>query len=230
MLRRFGKDPDSVQLYPERLDKPLRRKKPTRFFVGSLGDFFHEDIPKAYQADMFSKMLSCELRGRGHTFIILTKRPSLDCRAFFGFESNIWFGMTAWDQASYEAAMPQLQQNTAAVRFLSFEPLLGPVDMRTVPTHGLKWVIVGGENGPKARPMHPDWVRAIRDYCVANRIPFWFKGYGEWVPAIGGPPVPQSRIRRLGDESVCMVRYGRKLTGRTLDGREWNELPMLERS
>lgn len=161
---------------------------------------------------------------------------------------NVWLGTSASDQASADLRIPHLRAAPAAVRFLSAEPLLGPLVLKHLIAghpgyalqdvgvqlldHGrLDWVIVGGESGPHARPMHPDWARSMRDQCVAAGVPFFFKQWGEWAPAIGkavthrwdGEALRQFEGGRV--DGAGMARVGKKAAGRLLDGRTWDEMP-----
>lgn len=172
-----------------------------------------------------------------------------DSLAYFPLP-NVWLGTSASDQTSADKRVPELLAVPAAVRFLSAEPLLGPMDLRFLQpgeppveidavngTHGvlrphqgrsaaLDWVIAGGESGRRARPMHPDWARGLRDQCVAARVPFFFKQWGEYAP------YPKSAAGRdqfsdhsFGVEVVAMFKTGKKISGRLLDGREWSQMP-----
>jgi protein gp37 len=150
--------------------------------------------------------------------------------------ANVWLGVSVEDQQRADERIPQLRQTPAAVRFLSVEPLLGPVE---VSLEGIHWVIVGGESGPGARPMHPDWARSLRDQCQAAGVAFFFKQWGEWAPArvpIGhdarnadetfmSPDGRHWTIRSGGEGRVYLRKVGKKQAGRLLDGREWNEMP-----
>lgn len=181
---------------------------------------------------------------------------------------NIQLGVSVEDQKTADERIPLLLQAPAAVHFISVEPLLGPMDLlsvdflqaiakpgwrgekhypfpglmgqfRTKLLHLLDWVIVGGESGPGARPMHPNWARDLRDQCTANRIPFFFKQHGDWRMRESGDRDDQPRIRLTdagendqelgaeGDNAVWMQRVGKKAAGRLLDGREWNEMPAV---
>lgn len=211
----------AVTLRPERLDQPLRWRKPRKVFVNSMSDLFHKDIPDEYIARVFAVMALASQ----HTFQILTKRharmrallsstafqdsvidaaadhPELDRRHQVGRGAplcdwdgswpvpNVWLGVSVENQQWADIRIPALLDTPAAVRFLSCEPLLGPVDLAlTAVQHDgalpyrrasyLHWVIVGGESGPGARPMHPDWARSLRDQCTAARVPFLFKQAG----------------------------------------------------
>ena len=237
-----------IELHPDRLDQPLRWKRGRRIFVNSMSDLFHEDVPDDFIIYVFSVMHEA----RQHTFQVLTKRPER-MRSFVAsmklgeqfvytrspgmardlFEGmtfpppNVWLGVSVENQVWADRRIPLLLETPAAVRFLSVEPLLKPVDLspwlvrvnacqaransqeardalrsivqaagrRMGPT--IDWVIVGGESGPRHRPMELDWVRSLRDQCVAAGVPFFYKQPG------GARP---------GGEAV-------------LDGREWREFP-----
>ncbi len=197
-----------VRLHSNRLDEPLHWKKPRMIFTCSMGDLFHSAVPWDFIFKVFEVMRKCPQ----HTFQILTKRPGR--MAYFAdwiegsiidWPSNVWAG-TSVESAKYLPRLDVLARVPAKVRFVSVEPLLGPVDLKPwlqclecghpkwshqddlrtiIPGHyfnGLSWVIVGGESGPKARPAHPDWIRQIRDDCQAAGVPFFLKQWGEWTP------------------------------------------------
>jgi len=182
---------ETVQLHPDRLEMPLHWRKLRRIFVNSTSDLFHEDVPDEFIGAIFNRM---EIFNQ-HIYMVLTKRPdrmSEFCREF-GIESrqNIWLGVSVENQAAADERIPLLLQTPAAVRFISCEPLLGPVKLfgfgsptwgKLPPSRWLHWVIVGGESGPGARPMHPDWARSLLDQC-SGVVPFFFKQWGEWHPS-----------------------------------------------
>ena len=187
----------TIQLHPDRLRLPLSWKSPRRIFVNSMSDLFHEEIPFGYIQQVFAIM---EQANR-HTFQVLTKRherlkelaPNLD------WPSNVWMGVSVENQYWVERRIPALIDVPAAVRFLSIEPLLKPVDISPY-LNSIQWVIVGGESGRGARPLEGDWVRRIRDDCEDAGIPFFFKQWG-------------GRTNKAG--------------GRMLDGSTWNRMPSL---
>ncbi len=204
-----AEDPFAVTLHEDRLDQPARWVKPRQVFVCSMGDLFHADVPDEFIDRVFSVI--CECRGR-HTFQILTKRPVRMLNWFDrarrvnpGWFSphtgaldlwETWLGVSVEDQAAAKERIPLLLETPAAVRFVSCEPLLGWLDLvQWLPE--LDWVIVGGENGPGARPMELEWARAIRDQCRDFGVPFFFKQAGS-VSSTGA---------------------------KTLDGQEWREMP-----
>ena len=237
---------DTVTLHPERLDQPLRWRKPARVFVNSMSDLFHRDVPDEYIAWVFGVMaLAPE-----HTFQILTKRhgrmrsllSSGDFRRMVGERvgvregvyrrelvgwplPNVWAGVSVENQQWADLRPDALRGTPAAVRFLSVEPLLGPV---TVDLTGIDWVIVGGESGPGARPMHPGWARSLRDQCVAAGVPFLFKQWGAWAPHdVARPTVSQLDYHgtHWDGTDAAMARVGKKAAGRELDGRTWDQYP-----
>jgi protein gp37 len=180
---------------PEMLEVPLRWKKGRTIFVNSMSDLFHKDLPLPYIQRVFDVMNRCPQ----HTFQILTKRPeiALAHAPHLTWSPNIWMG-TSVENALVIHRIPSLQRITAHIRFLSLEPLIGPLPK--LPLAGIHWAIVGGESGPGARPMEPDWVRQIHTQCQAHGVAFFFKQWGGVQKA---------------------------KTGRELDGRTWDEMPNL---
>ena len=182
-----------VTTHEDLLEKPLRWAKPRLVYVSFMGDLFHEQVPEEFILRVFDVMG----RAPRHRFHVLTKRPErlVEMSPRLPWSSNVWAGATVEDDA-HRGRADQLRRTGAAVKFLVLEPLLGPVD--ELDLTGIGWVIVGGESGPGARPMHIDWVRSIRDQCASAGVPFYFKQWGG--------------VRR-------------KETGRELDGRLWSERP-----
>jgi protein gp37 len=232
-----------LTLRPERLDQPLRWRRPRRIFVNSMSDLFHADVPQAFIAQVWDVMVWADW----HTFQVLTKRAErmerLISRAW-GDEllrrkiyrnvlesleppANIWLGVSV-ESTAYYSRIRHLQRTPAAVRFLSLEPLLGPLPH--LPLEGIGWVIVGGESGPGARPMHPHWVRDIRDQCQRAGVPFFFKQWGEWRAMERWGEGDQTG--HLGPPTVTLLdgcllrRVGKHAAGRELDGRTWDEYPV----
>ena len=215
MLNRFRRGACREQyglqpvVWPRRMAVPYHIIKPSRIFVCSLSDLFHGAIKGDVIVDIIEEM---EAHPR-HTFIVLTKRPgkAVDIHPLLvRWPPNAWFGISVENQARLDERLPYLIQIPAAVRFLHLEPLLGPVDVSAALPY-VQWVVAGGENGPGARPMHPDWVRDIRDKCVAAGVRLWFKGWGT--------NEANSEDFRMNDG------LPRTLEGNDLKGREWNELP-----
>ena len=196
-------------LRPERLDQPLRWNKPRRIFVNSMSDLFHTDVPDDYIARVFAVMAATPQ----HTYQLLTKRHGR-MRSLLGDNGvrlrdatpheptklqlyrqwplpNVWLGVSVEDQQSAQLRIPALIDTPAAIRWLSCEPLLGPVtlartDKDALVDGGIDWVVVGGESGHRARPMQPDWARALRDECTTAGVPFFFKQWGGRTPKAGG--------------------------------------------
>ena len=189
-----------LRLLPERLEQPLHWRKPRLVFVNSLSDLFHEDVPMEFIAQVFTTME----KAHWNRFQVLTKRSArlLELSARLTWPSNVWAGVTV-ESAKHMSRIDNLRATGAKVKFLSLEPLLGP--MPGLNLAGIDWVIVGGESGPKARQMRAEWVRDVRDQCVAAGVPFYFKQWGEY-----------------GEDGV---RVGKKAAGRLLDGRTWEEMP-----
>jgi protein gp37 len=183
----------TVTLHPDQLDLPLRWREPRQIFVNSMSDLFHEAVPEEYIRRAFDVMVEA----RWHVFQVLTKRARrlADLAPRLPWPSNVWQGVSV-ENARYVSRVNDLVKVKAAVRFLSVEPLLGPITQ--LPLDGIDWVIVGGESGPGHRPIQPEWVRVIRDQCAEAGVAFFFKQWGGRTPKSGG---------------------------RTLDGKEWNEMP-----
>jgi protein gp37 len=254
-----------VVLRPQRLDEPLRWRKPRRVFVNSMSDLFHDAIPDEYIARVFAVMA----RTPQHTYQILTKRHGRMRSLLKGVDGsghrlleaatdedtaqalydawplpNVWLGVSVEDQQRADLRIPALLDTPAAVRWLSCEPLLGPVDLTEV-APGLRysnrgfnalagdpaidWVVVGGESGHRARPMEPAWARALRDQCVGADVPFFFKQWGEHVVR---DQMTDDAIQAWDSKYGCDVydssvqwRVGKKAAGRDLDGRTWDQYP-----
>ncbi|WP_449255156.1 phage Gp37/Gp68 family protein [Bosea sp. (in: a-proteobacteria)] len=291
--------------------EPLRRRKPTTYFVNSMGDLFHEDVPDAWIDRVFAVMALAPQ----HTFQILTKRAAR-MRAYLtrpageGLQDvrnhlawgvtaqvmnlwapewkaegingkhrsrgigafsvwplpNVWLGVSAEDQRRTDERVPELLATPAAIRFVSAEPLLGPIDFTTItnspnitdaltgehlfgriedarkpPGPKLDWIIVGGESGPNARPMHPQWARSIHDQCAASGTAFFFKQWGEWAPSTpekayanprsgwrclaGHPHLPKREELYPENGAAFIEHMGKKAAGRLLDGIEHNAMP-----
>lgn len=209
------------------LGAPLHWKRRRMVFVCSMTDLFADFVKDEWIYSIFETMLETE-----HTYQILTKRPERMNRWIRSFLApalterileNIWLGTSCEDQASFDEREPHLRATPAIIRFFSFEPLLGHIDASSaLATSRFHWAIVGGESGPKARPMHIEWARSLRDQCITANVAFFFKQWGEWWDAADGGP---AEFRGTKDEDNRLVRLGKKLAGRSLDGREHNEFP-----
>ena len=168
----------SVTLQPDRLSEPLERRKPTVYFVNSMSDLFHEQVSVQFIGQVFDVIQ----RTPHHRYQILTKRPRRMAEFFRNrrVANNVWLGVSVEDRKYGLPRIDLLREIDASIRFVSIEPLLeslGEFDLADI-----HWTIVGGESGPGARPMHITWVRSIRDKCVEERIPFFFKQWGAWGP------------------------------------------------
>ena len=176
---------DSVRLHEDRLDAPARWRKPRRVFVCSMADLYHESVPDAYIARVWQAMAAADR----HTFIVLTKRAERMASWAAAnprlLRAHVWMGVSVESQRWAEARLPHLVSIPAAVRFASVEPLLRPVDLTDWLPY-LDWVIVGGESGPRARPMEYQWVRDIRDDCQDAEVAFFFKQWGGVRPTAKG--------------------------------------------
>jgi protein gp37 len=190
-----------LTLRPERIEQPLAWKRPRMIFVNSMSDLFHKEIPTSFIDGAFDTME----RANWHVFQVLTKRSSLMRRyvnqRYKGSPapSHIWLGVSVED-ASRVSRVRHLQQANASIRFLSVEPMIGPVAQ--IDLKGIHWVIAGGESGPGARPIKEEWVCELRNECRENGVAFFFKQWGGKTPKAGG---------------------------RSLQGREWNEFPNIKR-
>jgi protein gp37 len=182
-----------LRLWPGRMEQPLRWRKPRRIFVNSMSDLFHEDIPADYIHQVFEVMR----RADWHNFQILTKREErlVELASELEWPANIWMGVTVENRRFVHRA-DYLREVPAAVRFISAEPLLGPLDGLNL--EGIHWLIAGGESGHRHRPVRVEWLRQLRDRCAEERVAFFFKQWGGQRAKSGG---------------------------RLLDGREWSQWP-----
>jgi len=163
----------SLTLQPQMLDRPLRWRKPQRIFVNSMSDLFHVDVPKDYVHKVFDVMVTAHW----HQFQVLTKRSGrlLKLSSELPWPENVWMGVSV-ENSEYVRRIDHLRRTGAQIKFLSLEPLIGP--LRNLELQDIDWVIVGGESGPGARPMDPAWVREIRDQCIQAGVAFFFKQWG----------------------------------------------------
>lgn len=193
-----------LTLLPQRLEDPLKRKTPTVYFVNSMSDLFHEEVPFDY-IDRVFKVIA---QASQHTFQILTKRAERMAEYFRNrpVPQNAWIGVSVEDREYGVPRIECLRQVNAQIRFLSIEPLLE--DIGDINLANIHWVIVGGESGPKARPMKAEWVDAIREQCEEAGVAFFFKQWGGW--------------------GADGVKRAKKENGRELHGRTWDGMPQIE--
>jgi protein gp37 len=280
---RCGYDPDNpfkVTPHWSQMNKPFRWKKPKRIFVCSMGDLFHQEITWQFIDNVFNIIRD----NQRHTFMILTKRPTLmkeyleKTYTHLGFSNNInerlknvWFGVSVSNQLEANQSIPVLLSIPGIRRFVSCEPILGHIDLQKLSyitglgckiidslrgvkwiddidsdrynssTGKLDWVIAGGETGPGARPVHPDWITSLRYQCYHANVPFFFKSWGEWSKSniykasrkgFVGKTTGEFQDR-FGSGSIfnenqnCHFVYkvGKKITGRLIDGVEWIQFP-----
>jgi protein gp37 len=191
-----------LTLLPERLEEPFKRRQPTTYFVNSMSDLFHENIPDGYLRKVFAVIR----KSPHHTFQILTKRAERMSEYFQGQTppSNAWLGVTMENRADGIPRLDYLRTVAACIRFVSAEPLLE--DLGVVDLTGIHWVIVGGESGPKARPMKREWALNIKNQCDAEKVAFFFKQWGGW--------------------GADGKKRAKKQNGRLLDGRTWDAVPV----
>lgn len=261
----FGRKFTDVQCHPERLEQPLRWTRPRKIFVNAMSDLFHEDVPTEFIDQVFAMVAVCHALGRGHVFQILTKRaermrdylndPNVIGRiknAMAPFAAsfkasdaepvwplpNVWVGVTVENQDSAFTRIPVLQETLAAVRWLSVEPMIGPVDLVAALAAGKPipdWVVGGGESGDKARPLDIRWVRSLRDQCDMLGMAFLFKQWGSWLPIRrnGGaweafdPAVvlTEATVVHVFGDGYGAAFAGRYDTGRLLDGKHYESYP-----
>ncbi|WP_428398224.1 DUF5131 family protein [Marinobacter salarius] len=253
LIAKGGQWSGKVSVIDHKMDEPLRWAKPRMIFVNSMSDLFHESV----DFETIYRIMLVMQKAQHHTFQVLTKRPKRMLQFFdwWGGECkrsmaevmpNLWLGVSVEDQKTADERIPLLLETPATIRWVSAEPLLGPVVLQGLaagesmeydecrqylceegPKENpyrdnagrLNWIVVGGESGSGARPMHPDWARSLRDQCVKAGVPYLFKQWGEWLPdnqnsEMSGPFDPNGAIR-----------VGKKSAGRNLDGRKWDQFP-----
>jgi len=219
----------ALTTHHDHLSVPHRWKTPRVIFVNSMSDLFHPEVPEEFIADVFQTMRDTPR----HTYQILTKRSKrlATLAEQLTWPDNVWMGVSI-ESDQYCFRVRHLQSVPAAVRFVSAEPLLGPLD--SINLNGIDWLIAGGESGHGARPMHPRWVFELRDRCVEEDVPFFFKQWGAWTPSddVGAVPVTVDGAVLVDDLAtvvpgfpVSMRRVGKKSAGRVLDGQTWDQMP-----
>lgn len=192
-----------LTMLPQRLDDPVQRKKPTVYFVNSMSDLFHDTIPDAYIEKVFAVIRATP----HHTYQVLTKRAARLARFFKNREvpDNAWLGVSVENRKHGVPRIDYLRQVPARIRFLSVEPLLE--DVGELNLTDIHWVIVGGESGPKARPMKLDWALSVQQQCDEQSVAFFFKQWGGW-----------------GEDGK---RRAKSKNGRLLNGKTWDEMPAM---
>lgn len=245
-----------LRFIEKHLKDPILWKTPAKIFVNSMSDLFHPAVTFEWLAAIFDVMA----RAKQHTYQILTKRPERmletllagcdpGCETAFADmygqnwpPPNWWFGVSVEDQETANARIPILARSPARKKFVSYEPALGPLDLAaaagdTPSLAALDWIIVGGESGSRARPMHPRWAQDVRNLCVSLDIPLFFKQWGEWVDprqclcALHSAGAHDYISDGLEHSSGCpneksfVIRVGKKAAGALLDGVEWKEFP-----
>jgi protein gp37 len=185
-----------VAIHPNSLELPLQWKKSQMIFVNSMSDLFHKEVPVTYIKKVFGVMNLADW----HTFQVLTKRSDrlLKLNSKLNWTENVWMGVSVENKDCLNR-IDDLRKTNAKTKFISFEPLLGPLPK--VNLKGIDWAIIGGESGPGSRPMNPKWVTSLRDQCIKQKVPFFFKQWGG---------------------------VNKKKTGRLLNGRTWDEMPKPE--
>lgn len=272
-----------VQVHTEKLGEPLHWKKPVRVFVNSMSDLFHPDIPDDFIHCVFAVMRSCErhtfmiltkrpermlqyLSAENTSYEIQSRFTGMRFNGYIPEPGsidyvplrqwplpNVWLGVSVENQEEADKRIPLLLKTPAALRFVSYEPALGPIDLQSDAlgdtlcrcggcldlannnpdmwrAQRIDWVICGGESGTAARPIHPDWARSVRDQCVAANVPFFFKQWGEWLPThqgtVAGFTFPKvTRVWCWKDENLVSIRIGKTKAGSLLDGTEWKQFP-----
>ena len=193
-----------LSILPERLAEPLNRCKPTTYFVNSMSDLFHNDIPFEFLDQVFDVIR----RTPQHTYQILTKRAARMRKYFVPGErivpGNVWLGVSVENRKYGQPRVDELREVEAGIRFLSVEPLLE--DLGRIDLTGIHWVIVGGESGPKARPMKPEWVAGIKEQCEEQGVAFFFKQWGGW--------------------GADGKKRHKKENGRVFAGQTWDQMPV----
>jgi protein gp37 len=212
-------------------DEAAKAGRRYRVFCASMADVFENrrdlDAPRSRLWQLIGDTPNLD-------WLLLTKRPQ-HVHNFVpwgdAWPRNVWLGTTVENQRWAKKRLPYLLEQPAAVHFLSCEPLLGPLDLTPwltadIGAHAVGWVIAGGESGHRARPMNPDWARALRDQCEAHAVPFHFKQWGNWLPVEGEPHARMVRLLAgVNGVPIQMINMGKKAAGRKLDGHEWDGVP-----
>lgn len=196
---------NTIRLIDDALSKPLRRKKPTVYFINSMSDLFHEKV----NFEIVEQIFTIVQQTPQHQYQILTKRATRMVEYFSTHDvpENVWLGVSVEDCTSGLPRIDELRKVKKAKRFLSIEPLLE--DLGTIDLTGIAWVIVGGESGGQARQMKAEWVQSIKHQCLRQNMPFFFKQWGTWGPD--------------------GVKRSKKENGRLFNGKIWNQIPIYSK-
>lgn len=240
------------QIVWDKFDQPLRWKRPRMIFVNSMSDLFYEELPFSVTLQIFETMIEAN----HHIFQVLTKRPGQMLK-FFKYlydvrimvwnryieSNNIWMGISAENQDTANERIPLLLKTPGHIRWVSAEPLLGPIDLRkcgaikekwnivrtdvSCSVGEIDWLVTGGESGHGARPMHPNWARKLRDDCSEASIPFFFKQWGKWSPDMPSQPYNYRKelVRDGVKTTTVMYGVGKKIAGNKLDSKIYQEYP-----
>jgi len=249
--KRFGQDPTKVIRSADRtFYAPMKWADGKFIMVPSWSDFFIEEADP-WHIDAMEIMAECPQ----HTFLVFTKRPERAIECIYGktggwylgggdYLPNVWWIVTCENQEMADKRIPELfklreKSSGWPVLGVSYEPALGPVDFAYVSAtemmlkgiqepRGIDWLIMGGESGPNARPMNPNWARAVRDQCIAAGVPYWFKQWGEWAPIHemrANEPGIKGKLWHNFDPDTTVCRIGKKAAGNLLDGQRWEQRP-----
>ena len=222
---KYSKPFTEVVFHPEELERVNSFKKGSFVFVNSMSDTFHPDVERSWIKDI---LIACAARRHEVHFQILTKRA--ERLSEFVYPSNVWLGVTV-EKAKYLRRIEHLKYTDAKIKFLSCEPLLE--DLGELDLTGIDWVICGGESGSKARPMHVEWVRNIQRQCQEQRVPFFFKQWGEWKPEFDDEfkfcemMNPKNEGKFMLSNGKLFRRVGKSKSGALLDGVEYKQFPNI---
>lgn len=200
----------------------------SRVFCASMADVFEKRKELNDWRDRLWKLIE---QTPNLDWLLLTKRPELILEMVpwgLNWPENVWMGTTVEDQGAAEVRLPYLANIPAKVRFISAEPLLGPLNIRQWLGNSIDWVITGGESGAHARPSSPTWFRSLLEDCTAAGVPYHFKQWGDWAPKSKRLAEEMKRRSSTTDDGTIMLRVGKALAGRLLDGKTWNGLPKIE--
>lgn len=223
-----------ITSHRDQLAVPHSWKAPRTIFVNSMSDLFHPDVTNEFITDVFQVMVDTPR----HTYQVLTKRSQRLAKIapLLPWPDNLWMGVSV-ESDRYSFRVNHLRKVPAAVRFISAEPLLGPLPNLNL--SDIDWLIAGGESGAGARPMHPDWIRDLRDRCITAKVAFFFKQWGAWAPngesgamsvSLAGDFVDEPPRLLVPGAPVAMRRLGKGAAGRRIDRRVWSQMPIARKA